>query len=406
MMAGSSLDGVANRRKRLSAARVKSAPPGKHHDDHGLILLVRATGGRSWVQRLTIHGVRRDIGLGGYPWVSLAEARDLAYDNRRVARRGGDPRTARRKTVKVPPTFAEAATTVIALYQPAWKAGAKTAALWRSTLDTYAFPVIGGKSVADVDSADVLSILSPIWTAKPETARKVRNRIGAVMKWSIAEGHRDTDPAGEAIVKALPPTPRMRAHHRALPYPALPATIETVRACDALVSTKLAFEFLVLTACRSGEVRLATWEEIDLDAATWTIPAARMKVKRDHRVPLSDRALAVLAEARALADRSGLVFPSATGRAMSDSTLSKLLRGLDIEAVPHGFRSSFRDWAGERTNAPREVAEAALAHVVKDKTEAAYARSDLFDRRRKLMDQWAVFLAAEGATVLPMVRHG
>ena len=182
-----------NTYKKLTNTRVKSVPPGKYFDLHGLILVVKPTGGRSWVQRLTIHGKRHDMGLGGYPWVSLAEARDLAYENRRTARRGGDPRTDKRAAI---PSFAQAAETVIALYQPTWKARARTAALWRSTLKTYAFPVIGEKSVADVDMADVLAILSPIWTAKAETARKVRNRIGAVMKWSIAEGHRDTDPTG------------------------------------------------------------------------------------------------------------------------------------------------------------------------------------------------------------------
>ena len=395
----------ANRRKRLSAARVNSAPPGKHCDEHGLILVVKPTGGRSWVQRLTIHGKRHDIGLGGYPWVSLAEARDMAYENRRISRRGGDPRIAKSKAAI--PTFAQAAETVIALYQPTWKAGAKTAALWRSTLNTYAYPVIGEKSVADVDMADVLAILSPIWTAKAETARKVRNRIGAVIKWCIVEGHCDTDPTGDAIGKALPTTPRTRAHHRALPHSEVADAIAAVNATGAAHTSKLAFEFLVLTACRSGEVRLATWDEIDLDAATWTIPAARMKAGREHKVPLSGRALAILTEAGEITDGSGLVFPSARGKAMSDGRLSKLIRDLGIDAVVHGFRSSFRDWCGEATNAPREVCEAALAHAVRSQVEAAYARSDLFDKRRRLMDQWAAYLTADaGGRVVPMVRRG
>ena len=393
----------SNRRKRLTAAGVKAAPPGKHYDDHGLFLLVKPTGARSWVQRLTIRGKRCEMGLGGFPLATLAEARDMAFENRRTARRGGDPRAV--KQVRAVPNFAEAAETVIALYQPTWKSPTKTAGLWRKTLETYALPVIGAKSVADIDTADVLAVLSPIWTDKPETARKVRQRVGAVLKWAIAERHRTDDPTGDAISKALPRAPKSRTHHRALPYADVAGALEAVRGADALTLTKLAFEFLVLTACRSGEVRLATWDEVDFESATWTVPASRMKAGREHRVPLSDAALAVLTEARDIADGSGLIFPSATGRAMSDSTLSKMLRELGVAAVPHGFRSSFRDWAGESAEAPREVAEAALAHQVKDKTEAAYARGDLLDRRRDLMDRWSRYLSGADATVVALRRH-
>ena len=374
---------------RLSAAGIKKAPPGKHYDDHGLFLLVKPTGARSWVQRTTVRGKRRDIGLGAWPYVTLAEARHLAYENRRAARRGDDPLAAAKRARAVP-TFREAAEAVIGLYGPTWKSPGKTAGLWRATLETYVHPVIGEKPVANIDTADVLGILSPIWASKPETARKVRQRIGAVMKWAIAERHRSDDPTGEAISKALPRAPA-RTHHRALPHAEVAAAVEAVRASDALIATRLAFEFLVLAAARSGEVRLAEWSEIDMDAAVWTVPAERMKAGREHRVPLSDRALAVLAEAREIADGSGLIFPSATGRAMSDSTISKMIRELGIKAVPHGFRSSFRDWAGE-TGESREVAEAALAHRLPDRTEAAYARSDLFDRRRDVMNAWAAFL--------------
>ena len=263
------------RRKRLTAAGVKAAPPGKHHDDHGLFLFVKPTGARSWVQRLTIRGKRCDLGLGGYPLTTLAEARDMAFENRRTARRGGDPRAA--KQARAVPTFAEAAETVIALYQPTWKSPTKTAGLWRKTLETYALPVIGAKSVADIDTADVLGVLSPIWTDKPETARKVRQRVGAVLKWAIAERHRTDDPTGDAISKALPRAPKSRTHHRALPYGDVAGAIEAVRGADALTSTKLAFEFLILTASRSGEARQARWDEVDLESATWTVPAERMK---------------------------------------------------------------------------------------------------------------------------------
>ena len=221
------------------------------------------------------------------------------------------------------------------------------------------------------------------------------------MKWAISQGHRPDNPAGEALGAALPKQNGSKRHHRALPHPEVAKAIAAVQASDAYPATKLCFEFLVLTACRSGEVRLATWDEIDLETNTWTIPPERMKAKREHRVPLSGRALEILLEAQRLTNDDGgtngsdLVFPSLTGRTLSDNTLSKLLRDLKIAAVPHGFRSSFRDWAAESTNAPREVMEAALAHIIKDKAEAAYARSDLFKRRRSLMDRWADYLNQE-----------
>ena len=233
----------------------------------------------------------------------------------------------------------------------------------------------------------------PIWSTKHETARRVRQRIGTVMKWAVAQGYRADNPAGDAIGAALPKNSAIRKHQRALPYGEVVAAVEAVRASGAGITAKLAFEYLVLTACRSGEVRLARWEEFDLGAAEWLIPGERMKTKRPHRVPLSGRALEILCEARPLSGGTGLVFPSPRGKALSDNTLSKLLRDLGIQAVPHGFRSSFRDWASECTNAPRSVMEAALAHVNPNRVEAAYARSDLFERRRALMESWAAYLA-------------
>ena len=221
-------------------------------------------------------------------------------------------------------------------------------------------------------------------------------------------GHRNDNPAGDAIGAALPKNSGPAKHYRALPQSEVADAIAKVRDSGAGIATKLAIEFLILTAARSGEVRLAEWGEIDLDTATWTVSPERMKTKRAHRVPLSDRALAILTEADDFADASGLVFSSPRGKPLSDATLSKLIRELGIDAVPHGFRSSFRDWVSECTNTPREVAEAALAHVVRSQVEAAYARSDLFDKRRKLMDQWAAYLSADASgRVVPMVRpHG
>ena len=226
------------------------------------------------------------------------------------------------------------------------------------------------------------------------------------MKWAVAQGFRADNPAGDTLGQALGRQADVTQHMRALPHREVAGAIQAVQDSHAGLSTKLAFAFLVLTAARSGEVRLATWEEIDLEAKVWTVPTERMKAHREHRVPLSDRAVQVLTEAQALADGSGLVFPSPTGKPLSNMTLSKLLKDLGIPAVPHGFRSSFRDWAQECTNAPRAVMEAALAHTVADKVEAAYARSDLFERRRTLMDQWTAYLSQTSDKVVPLVRRG
>ena len=380
------------RRSGLTAAGVKHAEPGKHYDLNGLILKVEPTGARRWVQRIVIHGHRRDIGLGAYPLVTLAEARQQAFDNRKLARSGGDP-LALKRTGSVP-TFAESAEAVIKVHEPTWRDGARSADVWRSSLRDYAMHRLGRVPVSDVSTADVMAVLLPIWNEKRETARRVRQRIGTVMKWAVAQGYRHDNPAGDAIGAALPKSNGIQKHFRALPHADVAAALATVRASRAAVTTRLAFEFLVLTAARSGEVRRATWDEVDLAAAVWTVPAERMKAQREHRVPLCARAVEILNEARGFADGSGLLFQSVKGRVISDNTLSKLLREQGVAAVPHGFRSSFRDWCSD-TGQPREVAEAALAHVVRG-VEGAYARSDLFDRRRALMDAWAAYVGTEG----------
>jgi integrase len=289
-------------------------------------------------------------------------------------------------------TFKAAAKRVHELSQPTWR-NDKHGDQWINTLTTYAFPAFGSKRIDTVTGADVLGALSAIWSSHPETARRVKQRIGTVFKWAMANGWRTDNPA-ETISKALPKHDRSKVKHReALPYGAVRAAIDAVRASEAGRSTKLAFEFLVLTATRSGETREATWSEFDVDRAIWTIPAARMKAKKPHRVPLPPRCLAILEEAATLKrDNDDLVFPGTKDKKpLSDMTLSKLMKELGIAAVPHGFRSSFRDWAGEQTHHPREVIEFALAHVIKDKAEAAYARSDLFDKRRALMNDWATY---------------
>ena len=286
--------------KALSAAFCRAvAVPGRYCDGNGLYLQVDPSGARRWVQRLVVRGKSCALGLGSFSLVSLAEARGQARANRRVARAGGDPLAERRRAHGIP-TFEEAAGQVLALHQAAWKKSSRTAELWQATMRDYAYPHLGGKGVDQVTTADVMAVLLPIWTRKHETARNVRQRIGRVMKWAIAQGYRNDNPAGEAITAALPKRPVRVRHMRALPHGEVCAAIAAVRASRAWVGMQLAFEFLVLTAARSGEVRLAVWGEIDLVALTWTIPAVRMKAMREHRVPLSSRAVGVLQEAKRL----------------------------------------------------------------------------------------------------------
>ena len=389
---------------RLSARFVATIErPGRYGDGRGsggLSLLVKHTTrghlAKSWAQRINIDGRQRNLGLGSWPHVSLAEAREKCALNL-AARRRGELVTGRKRTV---PTFEEAVEKVIAVHRAGWKDGSKSEKDWRATLRDYAVPQLGGRPVDRINTADVMAVLLPIWNEKRVTARRVRQRIGAVMRWAVAQGYREDNPAGDAIGAALPKNGVRAQHLAALPYAEVAGAIETVRGSGAYLATVLAFEFLVLTACRSGEVRGARWDEIDLEAREWRIPPERMKTGREHRVPLSAGALAVLRAARGLTGGSGVVFPSLRGGALSEMAISKLVRDLGIGAVPHGFRSSFRDWAAECTDAPREVCELALAHVNTNRIEAAYRRTDLFERRRALMEEWAAFLAGsagEGA---------
>ena len=390
--------------KALSAAFVRTTTkPGRYCDGQGLYLLVLPSGARCWVQRLVIGGRRRELGLGGFPLVSLAEAREAAFANRKLARAGGDP-LANKRRVQTMPTFEEAARRVWEQHRGAWRSP-DTVKNWLPSLHTYVFPRIGASAVGAVTTRDVLAVLTPIWHTKPPTAQVVRQRISAVMKWAVAMEYRPDNPAGEALGQALGRQRAVVQHLPALPHAQVAAAIQTVWASGASVPVKLAFEFLVLTAARSGEVRAATWDEIDVDAAVWTIPAARTKAGRAHRVPLSAPAVAILDRARALSDGTGLAFPGPQrGRAIRDLSLSRLLRTHGIPAVPHGFRSSFRDWAAEQTSARQDVIEASLAHVVRDTTVAAYARSDLFERRRGLMDDWATYLSGERGQVVVLRR--
>ena len=392
-MADARKDGF-QRPRTLSAAFVRTVTrPGRYGDGRGgfgLALLVRTmTNGRLskvWIQRVRIADRPTNLGLGRFPVVNLSEARAAALANARAIEQGRDPRAAR------VPTFAAAVERVIALHEPTWKDGSKSANDWRASLHRYAIPLMGRLPVSDVTTAHVLSVLVPIWNEKRTTARLVRQRIGAVMQWAVAAGFRGDNPAGDAIGAALPKTGNGVKHMRALQHGEVGAALARVRAADVWPVTKMAFEFLVLTAARSGEVRGAQWSEVDLDAAVWTIPAERMKAGRSHRVPLSGQAVEVLRKVRRYGDGAEWIFPSARGRMLMGHVLSGLMGQLKIPAVAHGFRSSFRDWCGE-TGQPRELAEAALAHAIANAVEAAYARSDLFDRRRRLMDDWAAYLA-------------
>lgn len=383
--------------KNLTSRFVQTATePGKYFDGHGLFLRISDSGIKYWVQRIVVQGKRREIGIGSVDFVSLAEARVAAYENRKMAREGGNPLQARREAAAVM-TFEEAARKVHEMHKPTWK-NEKHAAQFLATLETYAFPTLGKIRAPDVSTADVLAVLTPIWLDKPETARRVRGRVSIVMKWCIAQGWRQDNPA-DAIDKALPKQPPKTGRRKALPYADVHAVLEAVTQSGAGLSTRLALELLILCASRSGEVRLARWEEFDLDAAVWTIPADRMKAQRPHRVPLSKRAVQVVKAAEGL--DADLVFPGTKkGRPLSDMTLLKLVREQGFEVDVHGFRSSFRTWAQERTNFPREVAEAALAHLSGDAVERAYARSDLFEQRRKMMERWAAFVAEKPAQVV------
>ena len=324
--------------------------------------------------------------------MSLAEARAAAFERWKIAKAGGDPRRANGRAV-VGPTFAEAAEAVIAMHEPTWRSP-KSGPQWRASLETYAYPTMGKLPVSDITPGHVMAVLEPIWNEKRETARRVKQRISAICRWAVAQGHRADDPAGIVIDAALPRKGVERRHMPALPYDEVADCVAMVKASKrASAASKLALEFLVLTAARSSEVRKATWDEIDIEGAVWTLPAERMKANREHRVPLSGRALEVLNDAVELSEGSGLVFPGyKRGRPLSENTHAKLLRELGFDAVTHGFRSSFRDYAAEQTHTPHAVMEAALAHTIRNKAEAAYARSDLFEKRRVLMEEWAAFL--------------
>ena len=378
--------------KALSALFVRTAGPGRYCDGQGLYLFVQPSGTRSWVQRLVVRGRHQELGLGSAQLVPLAEAREEGAGQPQTGPRGRPTRSRRnaarrrRRRSPTPPRR------VLDQQRAGWQSSRHPQS-WLASLERYAFPRIGTRLISDVTSADVLAILTPIWHDKAQTARRVRPAPPGGVGVGRGDGVADRQP-----LRPYRPGPRPAAGAgwrtgRALPHQDVAAAVAAVRMSAAAPGVTLACEWLVLTAARWGEVRGAEWAEMDTAGRVWMIPATRMKAKRPHRVPLARRAMAILDAARTLGDgTSPLVFPAAGGTPLPEQALRRLLQDQQIAAVPHGFRSTFRDWAAEDTDHPREVIEAALAHMVHNQVEAAYARSDLFERRRRLMDDWAKYV--------------
>lgn len=391
---------------KLTVLRVKNAPTGRHADGLGLYLLVKPSGSRSWVLRAQSHGRRRDFGLGSAELVSLHEAREKAREGLKMLRLGYDPSVEWKRGREVTPTFEEAATQYHESVQHGWRNG-KHVAQWLSTLRAYAFPTLGARRVDQIDAAAVQSALLPIWLDKPETARRVRQRIAAVLDYAHSRGWRATEAPARAIAKGLPKQPRQGRHFAAMPYADVPALVTRLQAEEASVG-RLALLFCILTAARSGEVRGATWGEIDGRTATWTIPAERMKGGEAHTVPLSEPARTALEQAKRLGrcEPDAPIFAGLRGNPLSDMTLAKALRGVGgAGATVHGFRSSFRDWVAEQTSFAPEWAEAALAHSLVNRVEAAYRRTKFVEQRRQLMDAWANYVTGAGTVIQLITSH-
>ena len=375
----------------LTITKIKTLlEPGMYADSPTLYLRVSPGGSKQWVQRLTINGRRQDLGLGGYPLRGIDDARKRAFDNRKVARDGGDPLHEKRQRDHVP-TLRDAVQEVIKLNEGAWKNKGRTKANWESIMRDYVYPSLGSMRVSDIEARHVFRIVGPLWTVKNETAMRIKRRLSLVMQWAMIHGYRGDNPV-EAVKVALPKVAdTVKGNFKMLPHGEVGAAIAKTRASGAFPSTVAAFEFSVLTAARSQEVRGMTWNEVALDAATWEIPAERTKGNKAHRVPLSSRALDILREQKKTVGRSALVFPSPRSGMLSDSTISKLIRECGIDGVPHAIaRASFRSWCAD-SNIAREVAESCLAHAVKG-VEGRYQRSDLFERRRAVMEKWAGYL--------------
>jgi integrase len=398
----------------LTVNGVKAAlkRPGRYADGQGLFLEVKSATAASWILRYRAGEKTREKGLGSAFNLELAKAREAAAKIRTMVAEGHDPLAAK-EAAKVAPTFKVLAAEVLETLKPGWR-NAKHAHQWLRTLETFAFPIIGDKPVDAIDTQDLLAILQPIWLSRHETARRVRQRLAAVLDYGFSQGWRPAETPMRAISRGLPKRSKPIQHYEAMPYEDVAAFMAELRSQRHGMGA-VALEALILTACRSGDIRGATWEEVDLDAKLWSIPASRMKRPRPHVIPLSDAA--VDAFRRALALRTGdeaLCFPGIartratatqpTGvKPLSDASLKAVLTRMGRTALPHGFRSTFKDWASEVARYPNELSEAALAHAIKDKTEAAYRRGDLLERRREMMDAWAAWCDAKtGENVVPI----
>lgn len=386
----------------LTARRVETVKePGLHGDGGGLFLRVTATGAKSWILRTVVHGRRRDLGLGSAALVPLVEAREKARIYRKVARDGGDPDTLRNREHL---TFKDAAERVHKNLVPTWR-NAKHTETWLATVRTHAFPSFGNRPIDKVGTADILKILTPIWTEKHETAKRLRQRLSTIFDWAKGAGHYPHENPVNGLKKALPPVKAKAEHMAAMGWQVLPGFVADLAGREGVSARTL--EFLILTAVRSGEARGARWSEIE--GNIWTIPGIRMKRGLPHRVPLSREAMAVLDKLRGL--DAELVFPGvkrgAGGQGMEQSVMvfKALLKRMKCEGFTvHGFRSTFRDWCSESAKADRDVAEAALSHATGNAVEQAYARSDLFDRRAQLMAEWARYATGKAGDVVQMVR--
>lgn len=393
----------------LTPLSVKNAKPGRHADGGGLHLLVKESGARSWVYRFMLNGKSRDVGLGaaGPDGISLSQARDARDALRLKVKAGIDPLDERQRKAAealaaaqvaqvAGMTFKGVAETYISANEASWR-NDKHRQQWRNTLASYVYPVIGELPVAEIATAHVLKILEPIWQDKPETASRIRGRIETVLDAAKARGYREGENPARwrgHIAQILPRRSRLtRGHHKAMPYEAIPAFVAKLREREAMAA--LALEFVILTASRTSEVLGATWAEVDLDNALWTVPASRMKAGKEHRIPLSPRAVEILEAVKPLGKAS--LFPANKSGKLSTMAMSMLLRRMDVAATVHGFRSTFRDWAAERTGYAHEVAEMALAHTIESAVERAYRRGDLFAKRRRLMADWATYCASDGA---------
>jgi integrase len=423
---------VARTANRLTALKVeKLKSPGMYPDGGGLYLRVTPEGTKNWVFRFMLNGRPRWMGLGPIALYGLQEARGKALDARRLRHEGVDPIDTRRadrlrdrlEAAKAM-TFKQCAEAYIASHRAGWR-NAKHAAQWDTTLATYVAPIIGALPVQAIDTALVMKVLeqavggapsqakASLWTARPETAKRLRGRIEVILDWAKVRGYRDGENPARwrgHLDKLLPPRSKVRKveHHAALPYAKLPGFIGDLRAQEGVAARAL--EFAILTAARTGETIGAKWPELNLAEKIWIIPAERMKARKEHRVPLSTRALTILKEMDALRRQSDqaaapeeFVFPGGKlGKPLSDTAMDRLLRRMNRDITVHGFRSSFRDWAAERTSFPSEVVEMALAHAVGSKVEAAYRRGDLFEKRRQLMEAWERFCFAGAAEVIPL----